>query len=87
MVTFKDGDKCAAIIIRSSTNEPVSDSFIVGLPYRHPSHSDGFAIHGPLPLSSDPPADKLEDWMDLLFEGFETENPKLWTEYFEELPE
>jgi len=73
-VTFTDGSKCAAIIMRAATVKPKWMPFVVGLPYRTPNHSDGFAIYGPVVLSSYP--SEAKDWLDYMFEGFETENPQ-----------
>jgi len=85
MVTFKDGHKCAAIIIRASTHESEEDIVIFGLPYRAPGHPNGFAVHAPMVMSSVRHDEIIEEWMDSLFEGFATENPDLWGDYGEEL--
>lgn len=82
-VTFTDGRKCAAIIMRAATANPEWTPFVVGLPYRAPNHSGGFAIHAPVVLSTAPSTAK--DWLDFMFEGFETENPSLWSEYSDNL--
>ncbi len=36
-------------------------------------------------LNDDPPEGKVKDWLGFMFEGFETENPNLWSEYSEDL--
>lgn len=84
-VTLTDGTKYAAIIMRAATANTEWMPFVVGLPYRAPSHPEGFAIYGPVVLSSDHPEGNLADWLNILYEGFETENPELWNEYGEDL--
>ncbi len=46
VLTFTDGKKCAAIILRAATVHPEWTPFVVGLPYRGPNHQKGFAIYG-----------------------------------------
>ncbi|WP_442511302.1 hypothetical protein SH528x_002972 [Novipirellula sp. SH528] len=82
-VTFTDGSKCAAIMMRAATANPDWVPFVVGLPYRPPNAPNGFAIYGAVILSTAPP--EAKDWLDFLFEGFETENPNLWREYSDDL--
>lgn len=82
-ITFKDGTKCPAILARVKTAD--SYTFIFGIPYRIPNESAGFAVHGPMAMTSEPSTDLVEDWADCLFEGFESGNPTLWEQYGEGL--
>ncbi|WP_442511352.1 hypothetical protein SH528x_003027 [Novipirellula sp. SH528] len=87
IVTFTDGSKCDAIIVRTATASSEWIPFVVGIPYRATSHPKGFAIYGPVVLNADSAEESADDWLDFLFEGFETENPKLWSEYSDTLDE